>query len=155
MGPALCSTYFGPLKIFQNMRANQIALLLEGLERIRGDLLPTVQEMCWSEPTKQEIARTTCNQSVWLSHGKSGNGCQRYAVEGDQRQPRRLGYLDSIHVLLAYRTVVQSSTGFTPHKMLFGREARIPIDLIVEAPPDLRSTAEDIPSYIQNTKRIL
>ena len=34
------------------------------------------------------------------------------------------------HVLLAYRNAVQSSTGFTPHKMLFGRETRIPIDLI-------------------------
>ena len=35
------------------------------------------------------------------------------------------------HVLLAYRTAAQSSTGFTPHKILFGREARIPIDLML------------------------
>lgn len=59
------------------------------------------------------------------------------------------------HVLLAYRTAVQSSTGFTPHKMLFGREARIPIDLMLEAPIDHHSVVQDTPTYVQETKAML
>ena len=43
------------------------------------------------------------------------------------------------HVLLAYRTAVQSSTGFTPHKMLVAREARIPMDVMVERPITTRA----------------
>ena len=59
------------------------------------------------------------------------------------------------HVLLAYRTAVQSSTGFTPHKMLFGREARIPIDLVLVAPIDHHSVVQDTPTYVQETKAML
>ena len=33
------------------------------------------------------------------------------------------------HALLAYRTAVHSSTGFSPHKILLGRQARIPVDM--------------------------
>ena len=36
------------------------------------------------------------------------------------------------HVLFAYRTAVHASTGVTPYRMLYGREARIPVDLLVE-----------------------
>ena len=37
--------------------------------------------------------------------------------------------------LLAYRSTVQTSTGFSPHFLMFGRETRIPVDLMTPEPP--------------------
>lgn len=56
------------------------------------------------------------------------------------------------HVLLAYRTAVHSTKGITPHRMLFGREARIPVHLLVEKNPLWETIATDIPSYVYRTK---
>ena len=56
------------------------------------------------------------------------------------------------HVLLAYRTAVHSSTGVTPHRMLFGREARIPVDILVEEIPSTAETTTNVPTYVQKTK---
>ena len=37
--------------------------------------------------------------------------------------------------LMAYRTATQSSTGITPYRMMFGREARLPVDLLMDDDP--------------------
>ena len=37
--------------------------------------------------------------------------------------------------LLAYRSTVQTSTRFSPHFLMFGRETRIPVDLMTPEPP--------------------
>jgi len=37
---------------------------------------------------------------------------------------------------MAYRTTVHESTGFSPYKMMFGREMNCPIDVIAGRPPD-------------------
>ncbi|CAB4025470.1 Retrovirus-related Pol poly from transposon [Paramuricea clavata] len=37
--------------------------------------------------------------------------------------------------LLAYRSTVQTSTGFSPHFLMFGRETKIPVDLMTPDPP--------------------
>ena len=48
-------------------------------------------------------------------------------------------------VLLAYRTAEHMSTGVTPHRMLFGRQARLPADLIVS---DHRSPSQSVPQFV-------
>ncbi|KMQ82837.1 integrase core domain protein [Lasius niger] len=54
--------------------------------------------------------------------------------------------------LLAYRSAVQESTGFTPSLMLFGRELRLPCDLLFGRPPDTPSSVED---YVDNLRERL
>ena len=64
-------------------------------------------------------------------------------------------------VLMAYRSSVQTTTGFTPHYLMFGREMRIPVDIMFGPPPiesptrlqtvtDLRDTLR----YVYNEVRI-
>ena len=43
------------------------------------------------------------------------------------------------HVMMAYRTSVQETTGFTPFSLMFGREARLPIDVVFGSPPNHNS----------------
>ena len=40
------------------------------------------------------------------------------------------------YVLLAYRSSVNSSTGCTPHMMVYGREANLPVDLMYDRVPE-------------------
>ncbi|KRZ64276.1 hypothetical protein T08_7923, partial [Trichinella sp. T8] len=60
-------------------------------------------------------------------------------------------YLD--RVLLAYRTSVHCTTGATPSRVLFGRELRLPVDLMYGVPTDaqVRSAGE----YVQHLRRDL
>ena len=53
-------------------------------------------------------------------------------------------------VLIAYRSAVQSSTGFTPHFMLFGREMRLPLDVMYR-PPEASYTRFDYPNEVRKT----
>ena len=59
------------------------------------------------------------------------------------------------HVLLAYRTAVHSTTGITPHRMLFGREARLPVDLLAAHNTPSEAVTTDVPEYVQDTKEKL
>ena len=54
-------------------------------------------------------------------------------------------------VLLAYRTMVHTSTGFSPHRMMFGREARMPIDLMLPEAPGERKYSSSM-EYVEGTK---
>ena len=38
-------------------------------------------------------------------------------------------------MMLAYRTSVQESTGCTPFELVFGRVARLPVDVMYGLPP--------------------
>ena len=53
-------------------------------------------------------------------------------------------------VLIAYRSAVQSSTCFTPHFMLFGREMRLPLDVMYR-PPEASLTRFDYPNEVRKT----
>ena len=54
--------------------------------------------------------------------------------------------------LMAYLSTVESSTAFSPHCLMFGREKLIPIDMMVPKPP-----GEERPSsrseYVDNMKQ--
>jgi len=54
----------------------------------------------------------------------------------------------------AYRSTVQESTGFSPYFLMYGREARIPADLVYVPPPDL-SHSEDVPEFVAQRRDTL
>ena len=58
--------------------------------------------------------------------------------------------LDLGLVLIAYRSTVQLSTGFTPQFMLFGREMRLPLDVIYR-PPEASYTRFDHTNEVRKT----
>ncbi|GFX34452.1 retrovirus-related Pol polyprotein from transposon 412 [Trichonephila clavipes] len=49
--------------------------------------------------------------------------------------------------LLAYRSAVHETTGYSPSQMLFGQDLRLPCDLLFGRPPDTPSSPEE---YVQN-----
>ena len=55
-------------------------------------------------------------------------------------------------MLLAYRTAIQDSTGFTPFRIIFGRTPTLPIDLMLPFPEE--KGEEDQPSYSEYIKKL-
>ena len=55
-------------------------------------------------------------------------------------------------VLFAYRKAVHASTGVTPYCMLYGREARMPVDLLVKGVTASDEVLTDVPTYLQKMK---
>ena len=53
-------------------------------------------------------------------------------------------------VLIAYQLAVQSSTGFTPHFMLFGSKMRLLLDTMYR-PPEASKTKFDYPNKVRKT----
>ena len=51
------------------------------------------------------------------------------------------------HVLLSYRSSVHRSTGFSPSMMLFGREPRLPVDIVFGL-PEKHPTSESSSHHI-------
>ena len=50
--------------------------------------------------------------------------------------------------LMAYRSSIHQSTGYTPHYLLFGREMQYPLDLQVKYPAEIPDTPEN---YVHDT----
>lgn len=51
------------------------------------------------------------------------------------------------HVLAAYRASLHETTGFIPNYLLFGREARAPLDLVS---PDAHRATDTYATYVQD-----
>ena len=58
------------------------------------------------------------------------------------------------HVLFVYRTAVHASIGVTPDRMLYGREVRIPVDLLVIGVTASDEVPTDVPTYLQKMNRM-
>ena len=56
-------------------------------------------------------------------------------------------------LLMAYRTATHESTGLTPAKLMMGRELRVPLDLLMGTPPELKQISK--PSYVEKLKESL
>ena len=57
--------------------------------------------------------------------------------------------------LMAIRSAVQSSTGFSPHFLMFGREKRLPTDLVYEAVnEETRSQVESV-AHLRSTLQMV
>ena len=54
------------------------------------------------------------------------------------------------YVMLAYRTSVHESTGYTPYFLLFGHETALPIDLQFPSPSD--ATWTNYHEYVADTR---
>ncbi len=51
---------------------------------------------------------------------------------------------------MAYRSSVHDSTGFTPNQMMFGRDVKLPLDLVMGPPPELYESSEE---YVHELRR--
>ena len=84
----------------------------------------------------------------WLtSSAHTGKPHSRYVVApGGAAAPIRLG-APFARVLQAYQSTPSESTGFTPHRVVFGREMHLPIDIgtpLPESPRDIRTFANSL-----------
>ena len=55
--------------------------------------------------------------------------------------------------MLAYRTAVNETTQISPAKMMFGRELRLPVDLVVGQPPE--QGERRLPEWVSNLQDVL
>ena len=51
-------------------------------------------------------------------------------------------------MLAAYRATVHDSTGFTPNRLFLGRETRMPIDALLDLPPEQAKTDVTVHYYL-------
>ena len=56
-------------------------------------------------------------------------------------------------VCFAYNTSVQATTGYSPYFLMFGREARLPVDLLYQTDPGRNELT--IPEYVSKLRTTL
>ncbi|GFU08047.1 retrovirus-related Pol polyprotein from transposon 412 [Trichonephila clavipes] len=57
--------------------------------------------------------------------------------------------------LLAYRSAVHETTGYSPSQMLFGRDLRLPADLLFSRPPDAPLAPEEYIEKLQARMEVM
>ncbi len=67
------------------------------------------------------------------------------SLEGTLSAPRRDQTWDEHlpYITMAYNSSVHSTTGFTPHRLLYGREMTLPIQVLTGGPPEDGEDGED------------
>ena len=58
------------------------------------------------------------------------------------------------YVMAAYRASVHASTGFTPNKLMLGRENRMPIDLVMGLPPREANGSQSVDDFVARQQEI-
>ncbi|GFX87607.1 retrovirus-related Pol polyprotein from transposon 412 [Trichonephila clavipes] len=72
------------------------------------------------------------------------NSLSLLVCSNQQDWDRKLPFL-----LLAYRSAVHETTGYSPSQMLFGRDLRLPTDLLFSQPPDAPLAPEEYIEKLQ------
>ncbi|GFV07696.1 retrovirus-related Pol polyprotein from transposon 412 [Trichonephila clavipes] len=125
------SRYGVPLQLHSDQGRNFVSAVLKGVCELLGiDKTKTTPLHPQSDGMVERFNRTILNNlSLMVSKNQQ---------DWDQKVPL---------FLLAYRSAVHETTGYSPSQMLFGRDLRLPCDLLFGRPPDTTSSPEE---YVQN-----
>ncbi|GFV03757.1 retrovirus-related Pol polyprotein from transposon 412 [Trichonephila clavipes] len=125
------SRYGVPLQLHSDQGRNFVSAVLKGVCELLGiDKTMTTTLHPQSDGMVERFNRTILNNlSLMVSKNQQ---------DWDQKVPL---------FLLAYRSAVHETTGYSPTQMLFGRDLRLPCDLLFGRPPDTPSSPEE---YVQN-----
>ncbi|GFX77639.1 retrovirus-related Pol polyprotein from transposon 412 [Trichonephila clavipes] len=125
------SRYGVPLQLHSDQGRNFVSAVLKGVCELLGiDKTKTTPLHPQSDGMVERFNRTILNNlSLMVSKNQQ---------DWDQKVPL---------FLLAYRSAVHETTGYSPSQMLFGRDLRLPCDLLFCRPPDTPSSPEE---YVQN-----
>ncbi|GFW19896.1 hypothetical protein TNCV_3561991 [Trichonephila clavipes] len=125
------SRYGVPLQLHSDQGRNFVSAVLKGVCELLGiDKTKTTPLHPQSDGMVERFNRTIHNNlSLMVSKNQQ---------DWDQKVPL---------FLLAYRSAVHETTGYSPSQMLFGQDLRLPCDLLFRRPPDTPSSPEE---YVQN-----
>ncbi|GFS55317.1 retrovirus-related Pol polyprotein from transposon 412 [Trichonephila clavipes] len=125
------SRYGVPLQLHSDQGRNFVSAVLKGVCELLGiDKTKTTPLHPQSDGMVERFNRTILNNlSLMVSKNQQ---------DWDQKVPL---------FLLAYRSAVHETTGYSPSQMLFGRDLRLPCDLLFGRPSDTPSSPEE---YVQN-----
>ncbi|GFX21614.1 hypothetical protein TNCV_1400281 [Trichonephila clavipes] len=125
------SRYGVPLQLHSDQGRNFVSAVLKGVCELLGiEKTKTTPLHPQSDGMVERFNRTILNNlSLMVSKNQQ---------DWDQKVPL---------FLLAYRSAVHETTGYSPSQMLFGRDLRLPCDLLFGRPPDTPSSPEE---YVQN-----
>ncbi|GFW27160.1 hypothetical protein TNCV_93861 [Trichonephila clavipes] len=125
------SRYGVPLQLHSDQGRNFVSAVLKGVCELLGiDKTKTTPLRPQSDGMVERFNRTILNNlSLMVSKNQQ---------DWDQKVPL---------FLLAYRSAVHEITGYSPSQMLFGRDLRLPCDLLFGRPSDTSSSPEE---YVQN-----
>ncbi|GFS62188.1 retrovirus-related Pol polyprotein from transposon 412 [Trichonephila clavipes] len=125
------SRYGVPLQLHSDQGRNFVSAVLKGVCELLGiDKTKTTPLHPQSDGMVERFNRTILNNlSLMVSKNQQ---------DWDHKVPL---------FLLAHRSAVHETTGYSPSQMLFGRDLRLPCDLLFGRPPDTPSSPEE---YVQN-----